>query len=115
MGLFAGTPFDRPPHCPVCEKLEEACTCPPAEPERTPTEKQSLTLVLERRKNGKQVTVIRGLAPDTDFIALLKELKSTCGSGGTLPADIPNAIELQGDHRPRLATHLKSRGYKVRG
>ena len=38
--LFAGTPWDRPPTCERCGKLESECACPPpaVEPKRLPPE-----------------------------------------------------------------------------
>ena len=81
MGLFAGTPFDRPPHCERCDKLDAECTCPPQAAARKPTNKQTATLAVEKRKKGKVVTVIRGLAAaDNDLPTLLTQLKNSCGA-----------------------------------
>ena len=113
--LFAGTPFDRPPTCERCGELESACQCPPAPTKRTliPPEKQTAALRVEKRKKGKTVTVIRGLSPDgNDLPGLLARLKSSCGAGGTIDDD---AIEIQGDHLPRLKTLLGEIGYRVKG
>ena len=64
------------------------------------------------RRNGKTVTVIRGLperGPALEArVALMKRL---CGAGGTLKDD---AVEIQGDHRERLAEHLRAAGYTVK-
>jgi translation initiation factor 1 len=63
-------------------------------------------------RNGKTVTVIRGLperGPALEArVALMKRL---CGAGGTLKDD---AVEIQGDHRERLAEHLRTAGYTVK-
>lgn len=63
-------------------------------------------------RNGKTVTVIRGLperGPALEArVALMKRL---CGAGGTLKG---NAVEIQGDHRERLAEHLRAAGYTVK-
>lgn len=111
MRLFEGTPFDRPLRCEVCEELEEDCTCPPPEPERTPPSEQLLSISVEKRKRGKTVTVIRGLAPDNDAGELLTFLKSTCGAGGSLQEE---DIEIQGSHSERIRSALKARGYTVK-
>jgi translation initiation factor 1 len=112
MGLFAGTPFDRPPHCPVCEELESACRCPPAEPFRLPPGKQTARLSLEKRKKGKIVTIVAGLPEEgNDLPELLTALKNTCGTGGTLEG---NLLVLQGDQQDRIRTHLQKLGFRVR-
>ncbi|WP_437186405.1 translation initiation factor [Planctomicrobium sp. SH668] len=112
MGLFAGTPFDRPPHCERCEKLESECTCPSPVEERTPPQKQKVRLQLEIRKGKKQITTIRGLADEgTHLTDVLSQLKNTCGAGGSLQCDV---LELQGDQRERCTIWLKNAGYQVR-
>jgi translation initiation factor 1 len=113
MPLFTGTPFDRPPHCPRCDKLEAECTCPPEQPVRKPLGKQTARIAVERRKGGKTVTVIRGLtAADNDLPALLTSLKNHCGSGGTLHEE---ELELQGDQIARAKAQLEKIGYRVKG
>lgn len=58
-------------------------------------------------RNGKNVTVIRGLALDDRALALLgKELKTACGSGGTVKEGL---IEVQGDHCDRIIEILGKR------
>ena len=115
MGLLAGTRFDRPPHCERCEKPESECSCPPLEPEpfRVAPEKQTARLVVEKRKHGRTMTVIRGLAAtENDLASLLTRLKNSCGAGGTITDD---ALEIQGSHLDRVRTELQEIGYKVRG
>lgn len=113
MRLFHGTPFDRPPRCERCGELEEACTCPPPAPVRSPPEKQTACVAVEKRKKGKSVTVVRGLSPEeSDLPALLTRLKNVCGAGGTLKDD---ALELQGDQADRVRQALAEIGYRVRG
>jgi translation initiation factor 1 len=63
-------------------------------------------------RNGKTVTVIHGLrerGPALD--ARLSELKRLCGAGGTLKDDV---LEIQGDHRERVAERLRALGYTVK-
>ncbi len=110
MRLFEGTPFDRPPRCERCGELEANCRCPP---ERTPPGKQTARLSIEKRKKGKYVTVIRGLAAeDNDLPALLTQLKTTCGAGGTISDD---GLEIQGEQRDRVRELLSRIGYRVKG
>ncbi|MGB4708286.1 MAG: translation initiation factor [Fuerstiella sp.] len=114
--LFAGTQFDRAPRCEVCDMLEEDCKCPPPpapEPFRIAPEKQTAQLAMEKRKKGKMVTVIRGLAPlGNDLPALLTKLKNSCGAGGCLQEE---EIEIQGKHLDRVRSELQKIGYKVKG
>jgi translation initiation factor 1 len=113
MGLFSGTPFDRPPHCPACDRLESECTCPPEELHRIPPEKQTARLSVEKRKKGKLVTVIRGLpAEGTDHRQLLVTLKNQCGAGGTLEGE---EIEIQGMQLDRVRAVLQGMGDRVKG
>ena len=112
--LFAGTPFDRPPKCDRCGRLESECQCPPVANAKTTVapEKQTARLTIERRKKGKVVTVVAGLAAaDNDLPALLKQLKNQCGAGGTQAGE---TLEIQGDHLERLKKLLGEIGYRVR-
>lgn len=113
MGLFAGTPLDRPARCERCGELDENCRCQPEPVLRLAPGKQTARLSKEKRKKGKVVTVIRGLAEaDNDLPSLLKTLKASIGTGGTLQED---AIEIQGDQLDRVRESLRKIGYKVNG
>ena len=112
MGLFAGTVFDRPPQCPACERLEAECICPSPPVVSIPPEKQQLRVGVEKRKQGKFVTVVRDLADQPEINAeLLTRLKSTCGAGGTCKE---NLIEIQGNQLERVRNALTSWGYRLR-
>ena len=63
-------------------------------------------------RKGKAVTVVTGLTLDAVALkALAKDLKSRCGTGGTIKDGV---IEIQGEHRDLLMEELQKRGYKVR-
>jgi translation initiation factor 1 len=112
MRLFAGTPFDRPPTCDRCGALEADCKCPPPAAPRVPPASQTLRLLVEKRKKGKIVTLIRGLASSsTEQAELLTQLKNVCGAGGTIQDD---QLELQGNHQERVRAALSKLGYRVR-
>jgi translation initiation factor 1 len=65
-----------------------------------------------KRRAGKTVTVISGLRHDpATFEKLLKTLKQQCGAGGTFK---DGELEIQGDHRERIATALAAMGYKTK-
>ena len=65
-----------------------------------------------KRRRGKTVTVVGGLHHDPATLeALLKRLKQHCGAGGALK---DGELEIQGDHRERVAAALAALGYKVK-
>jgi translation initiation factor 1 len=114
--LFAGTPFDRPPKCERCGRLQQECACPPLEPERTAPEQQRvkiapIKIAIEKRKKGKVMTVLRGLTGrEAEISELLTHLKSVCGAGGTFKDGV---LEIQGEHAERVQDALLKRGYRV--
>ena len=61
-------------------------------------------------RNGKVVTVIRGL-PAKDLDDRATGLKRLCGAGGAVK---DGALEIQGDHRERIAEKLRALGYTVK-
>ena len=108
----------QPGRCPTCGKRLDRCTCgkapapraaPPVVKARVP--KDGVVRLMRDRKGrgGKVVTLITGLAGDLEGLA--RELKKLCGTGGTVRGDV---IEIQGDHRDRLADDLRQRGYTVK-
>ncbi len=63
-------------------------------------------------RNGKTVTVIHGLPERGPALeSRLSEMKRLCGAGGTLKDGV---VEIQGDHRERLAERLRALGYTVK-
>lgn len=63
-------------------------------------------------RKGKGVTLVKGLTLDALALAQLgKQLKTACGSGGTVK---DGAIEIQGDHRERVIEELGKRGWAVK-
>lgn len=113
-GLFAGTSLERPVTCEVCEQPLTVCRCPrDAGGHLLRPGEQTAIINLEKRGKGKLVTIISGLDPTASALPeLLKKLKASCGAGGTMS---DARIEVQGDHRQKIATQLRSMGYNVRG
>lgn len=60
-------------------------------------------------RKGKTVTLVTGLPP-ADLAGVARDLKRLCGSGGAVKDGV---VEVQGDHRDRVATHLGER-YRVK-
>ena len=58
------------------------------------------------------MTVIHGLPERGAALdARASELRRHCGAGGTVK---DGTVEIQGDHRDRVAEHLRTRGYSVK-
>ena len=63
-------------------------------------------------RGGKTVTLVKKLVlSEDDLKELAKKLKQVCGSGGTIKDD---TIEIQGEHREKIAEALIKLGYKVK-
>lgn len=82
-----------------------------------PPAQHNLKIMRDKKgRGGKMVTVISGFElTETDLTDLAKILKAMCGAGGTVKQeDGTQIIEVQGDHREKLAEKLKSLGYKAK-
>lgn len=63
-------------------------------------------------RGGKPVTLVKKLIlSEEDMKDLATKLKQLCGSGGTVKDGV---IEIQGEHREKIAEALKKMGYKVK-
>ena len=85
----------------------------PAPLKSLPPQQQTVYLHRESKgRGGKTVTVVKKLVlSDNDLKALAKKLKQTCGTGGTIKDGV---IEIQGEHREKIAEVLNKQGYKVK-
>ena len=61
-------------------------------------------------RRGKTVTIVSGLPLDARE-AMAGELKRHCGAGGSVKEGV---VEIQGDHRDKVAAHLRAAGYDVK-
>jgi translation initiation factor 1 len=61
-------------------------------------------------RSGKTVTVVRGL-PVAELESVGSDLKRHCGSGGSVKS---GAVEIQGDHREKIAARLTAQGRRVK-
>lgn len=80
--------------CATCRHPLAECTCKA----KTVPMGDGVVRVSRQTKGrgGKSVTLVKGLALDPTALALLgKQLRTACGSGGTVKEGV---IEVQGDH-----------------
>jgi translation initiation factor 1 len=78
----------------------------------TPPRDGVIRIMKERGgRGGKVVTVVHGLPSGPALSTLAAECKRLCGAGGTVKG---NTLEIQGDHRERLAAWLRERGRTVK-
>ncbi|MGZ5269001.1 MAG: translation initiation factor Sui1 [Ramlibacter sp.] len=97
--------------CPVCRKAIAQCACSTPAPV-APGDGIVRISRETKGRGGKAVTVVRGLGADAVTLeTMARQLKAACGSGGTVK---DGAVEVQGDHRDKIATLLTGLGHKVR-
>jgi translation initiation factor 1 len=83
-----------------------------ANPDLPPQQQNLIIQATRKGRKGKTVTVISGFQTKPEKLdQLLKQLKTQCGSGGTIK---DNTIEIQGNHPEKLSQILKNQGYKVK-
>ncbi len=73
---------------------------------------QKLKVRLDSKKRrGKKVTLVTGFqSSPQELEEMVRTLKKTCGAGGTV---LDNALEIQGDHRQKVISFLRSSGFIV--
>jgi translation initiation factor 1 len=90
--------------CSVCGLPRDLCVC-----EEIAKEEQIIRVFLEKRRYGKNYTLVTGIDPnEVDLSALAKKLKSKLACGGTFKE---GRIELQGDHRYKIKALLEESGF----
>lgn len=94
--------------CPDCRNALTHCTC---KSKATPVGDGNVRVMLQTKgRGGKAVTLVKGLALGADELnSLGKQLRSACGSGGTVKDGV---LEVQGDHCDRILVELAGRGFK---
>lgn len=92
--------------CPECRRPTAQCTC-----KQATVQGDGVVRVSRQTKGrgGKSVTLVKGLALDAAALALLgKQLRTACGSGGTVKDGV---IEVQGDHCDLIMETLERQGH----
>ncbi|MBQ5942559.1 translation initiation factor Sui1 [Massilia sp. AB1] len=93
--------------CPGCRQPVSGCTC-----KANAVIKGDGVVRVSRQtkgRGGKSVTVVKGLALDAIALAQLgKQLRTACGSGGTVKDGV---VEIQGDHCDLVMETLTKLGH----
>lgn len=98
--------------CPACRRPVAQCACREAAPSAGSPDGIVRVQRETKGRGGKAVTLVRGVAGDAAALLRLgQELRSACGSGGTVKDGV---IEVQGDHVEKVVAWLQQRGHKVK-
>lgn len=94
--------------CPDCRQPTAACVCKKAS--ARPASSGVIRVSRQTKgRGGKTVTRVEGMPLGDDALAQLgKQLRTACGSGGTVKGGV---IEVQGDHCDKVIDALKQEGY----
>jgi len=105
--VYSTDPDDQP------QSVEPALPVNPAAPLPTLQQNKPVRVHLDRKgRRGKSVSVIIGvMSPTKGKKALLKDLKSKLGTGGSIKGD---NLEIQGDRRDDIVILLKGLGYQAK-
>ena len=96
--------------CPDCRQPVASCLC---KSQALPKTDGVVRVSLQTKgRGGKSVTLVKGLPLDAAALAVLgKQLRSACGSGGTVKEGL---VEVQGDHVAAVMASLQQQGYNVK-
>lgn len=94
--------------CPDCRQPVAGCSC---KAKSVPTGDGVVRVSRQTKgRGGKSVTLVKGLALDAAALAALgKQLRTACGSGGTVKDGV---LEIQGDHCDRVMEELEKLGHR---
>ena len=97
--------------CPTCRQPVAQCVCKQNKP--LPTGDGIVRVSRETKgRGGKAVTLVKGvLVDETALEQLGKQLKTACGSGGTVKDGV---IEVQGDHVDTIVAALARLGHQAK-
>ena len=96
--------------CPNCRQAVARCICKAAE---VPVAGGPVRVMRQTKgRGGKSVTLVQGLPLEAAALtALAKQLRTACGSGGTVKGGV---IEVQGDHCDRVLEALQRAGFPAK-
>jgi translation initiation factor 1 len=97
----------------LCAYPVAECRCRIHRDEDVPVRVVAKLRVEKAGRGGKTVTVVYDLPRNAEFLkSLCRDLKRTCGTGGTV---VDDTVELQGDQRDRVRAALDGKGIVVKG
>ena len=103
---------DKGKTCPTCGWPASDCRCSSKRKQAIKGDGKVRVSRETKGRKGKGVTLVMGLPLDGDALkSLAKELKRSCGTGGTVKDGV---IEIQGEQRDALVAELKRRGYDAK-
>jgi translation initiation factor 1 len=98
--------------CPACRQALAACSCKAAANAAVLGDGVVRVSRQTKGRGGKTVTLVKGVALDAMSLATLgKQLRTACGSGGTVKDGV---IEIQGDHVDLVVASLAKMGHQPR-
>lgn len=98
--------------CPACRRPIAQCACLKSTLPAPPSDGIVRVSRETKGRGGKAVTLVRGLAMDAALLdKVAKQLKFTCGSGGTVKDGV---VEVQGDHCDKVVAFLLAQGHKAK-
>ena len=89
--------------CNQCGLPQDLCVC-----ELIAREQQKITVGIEKRKFGKDYTIVKGIQKEANIDEILRKLKNKFACGGTAKT---GQIELQGNHKARIRAVLVDLGF----
>ena len=96
--------------CPACRQSVAQCLC---NTQVLPKTDGVVRVSLQTKgRGGKSVTLVKGLPLGAlELAALAKQLRSACGTGGTVKDGV---VEVQGDHVATVMAVLQKQNYVVK-
>lgn len=97
-----------PDWCSKCKHLPCKCNAVPKIPRTSGTGQVKMR---REKRRGKSLTVVfETRMSKTTLQAFLKEIRKSCGAGGTVKGD---TLEIQGEHRDKVQDLFEAQGIKV--
>lgn len=89
--------------CNQCGLPQDLCVC-----EMIAREQQRITIGIEKKKFGKEYTIVKGIKKEVNLEDIFRALKSKFACGGTMKH---GQVELQGNHKARMKAALVELGF----